>query len=359
MKLLRTGASTLRSPLRHDGPARNGLITRRETLMRGLAGAGGLMVAGLAGSGPSAAADVVSMRVGSDSPINAPHTASAVKLKEEIERQTGGRIKVTIFPDSQLGSNEAMSNSVKAGTLDAVVTDVAVMSVSVPQGDVFSLPFLFSDTQHVLRAANGEIGAKLKPLFEKAFHCEVLGWATDGARNMWNGKRPIRTPDDLKGLKMRVQPSKIQRDTYEAFGAIPTPIAFSEVYTALQTGVVDGADHAPVDMVELKLYQVTKYLTLTRHFSIVSVLIVGDKFMGKLAEADKAIVRTAGKLAADTQATAVLAAEQEAINTLKTKGVQVFDMSDPKAFVDMVQPVYKNNEARIGADLIQLARSTA
>ena len=124
--------------------------TRRGTLKGGLAGVG-LLAGGLAGIRPSIAAPVISMRIGSDSPIGAPHTASAVAMKQEIERESGGRITVTIFPDSQLGSNEAMSNSVKAGTLDAVVTDVAVMSSAVQQADVFNMPFLFADTPHALR----------------------------------------------------------------------------------------------------------------------------------------------------------------------------------------------------------------
>ena len=199
----------------------------------------------------------------------------------------------------------------------------------------------------------------LKPGFEQAFRCEVLGWATDGARNMWNGKRPIHMPADLTGLKMRVQPSKIQRDTYEAFGAIPTPIAFSEVYTALQTGVVDGADHAPVDMLELKMYQVTKYLTLTRHFSIISVLIVGNHFMNKLSDADKGIVRVAGKSGADAQVVAVLGAEKQALQTLQAKGIQIFEMADPAAFVAKVQPVYAANAGRVTPAMIDVARRTA
>ena len=334
------------------------VLTRRDSLKHSLLGAGGL-AAGFAGSHSARAAQTVSMRIGSDSPIAAPHTASVVRMKQDIERQTGGRITVTIFPDSQLGSNEAMSDSVKAGTLDAVVTDVAVMSAAVPQADVFNMPFLFSDTPHALRAASGKLGAMLKPGFEKAFRCEVLGWATDGARNMWDGKRPIRLPGDLEGLKMRVQPSKIQRDTYEAFGAIPTPIAFSEVYTALQTGVVDGADHAPVDMVELKMYQVTKYLTLTRHFSIISVLIVGDHFMSKLGEADKSIVRAAGRSGTQAQVAAVIGAEQQALATLRSKGIQIFEMADRAAFVAKVQPVYAENAGRVTPAIIDLARSIA
>ncbi len=333
-------------------------LTRRDALTCGVAGMG-LLAGGLAGIRPSLAASSISMRIGSDSPIDAPHTASAVAMKQQIERESGGRITVTIFPDSQLGSNEAMSNSVKAGTLDAVVTDVAVMSAAVPQADVFNMPFLFADTAHALRAANGTLGRMLKPGFEEAFRCEVLGWATDGARNMWNGKRPIRMPADLTGLKMRVQPSKIQRDTYEAFGAIPTPIAFSEVYTALQTGVVDGADHAPVDMLELKMYQVTKYLTMTRHFSIISVLIVGNHFMNKLSDVDRGVVRDAGKSGAEAQVTAVLGAEKQALQTLQSKGIQIFDMTDPAAFVAKVQPVYAANASRVTPAMIDLARKTA
>lgn len=154
-----------------------------------------------------AKADTITMRIGSDSPLNAPHTLSAVRLKEGVEKLTDGRVKVEIFPNSQLGDNAAMSTSVKSGVLDAVMTDVANLAISVPSADVFNLPFLFKDTSQVLRAANAEIGEKLKPRLESAFNCEVIGWATDGSRNMWNGKRPIRKPEDMQGLKMRGQSS--------------------------------------------------------------------------------------------------------------------------------------------------------
>jgi TRAP-type C4-dicarboxylate transport system substrate-binding protein len=248
---------------------------------------------------------------------------------------------------------------VKAGTLDAVVTDVAIMSAAVPEADVFVLPFLFSDSAQMLRASAGPLGVMLKPKLAKAFACEILGFSTDGAHNMWNSKHPTPMPADFAGIKMRVSPSKIQRDTYSALGAIPTPLPFSEVYTSLQTGVVDGADFAPVDMVELKLYQVTKYLTLTRHFSSLSVLIVGDKFLAKLSEADRDAVRAAGAVAVDAQTNAVFAAEKDALDTLRAKGIQIVEMADPKGFLSAVEPVYKNNEGRVSADLVALARQTA
>ena len=274
-----------------------------------------------------------------------------------MEERTQGRVSVSIFPDSQLGSNEPMTNAVKAGTLDGVVTDCAVMSSAVAEADVFNLPFLFKDTRKALAAANGEVGAILKPKFDKAFNVEVLGWATDGARNYWNGKRLIRSPDDMKGLKMRTQPSKIQRDTYTALGAIPTPISFSETYSALQTGVVDGGDHAVVDMLELKIYQVTKYMTLTRHFSIIGVMIISSKFMDKLSPEDRDIVRAAGKEAAGAQVEAVLAKEVDAVAELKAKGIEVYAPTDTSAFAERVQGVYASNEERIGKALIDRARA--
>lgn len=321
-------------------------FSRRQALGGMLAGAS---VAAVGIVHPrSSAAQTVTMRVGTDSPIGDQHSVAMVKFKQEVEAKTNGRIKVTIFPDAQLGGNEVMINSIKAGTLDGMISDVGVLTGAVPEADIFSMPFLFSNTEHALRAANGSVGAKLKPKIEAAFACEVLGWGTDGSRNMWNSKHPIRTPDDVRGLKMRVQASPIQKDTYAAFGALPTPIAFSELYSALQTGVVDGADPSVVDMISLKFWQVTKYLTLTHHFNIMDVVVVSKQFLGKLSPQDQEIVRQAGKTGGDAEAKATLDAEADMLKQLKEKGIQVFEMSDPKAFRAKVQPVYVNDADRVG-----------
>jgi tripartite ATP-independent transporter DctP family solute receptor len=264
-----------------------------------------------------------------------------------------------VFPDGQLGSNGPMTNSIKAGTLDAVVTDVTYISTAVPEADVFNLPFLYTDTAQVLRFANSPVGGRLKPKINEAFACEVLGFATDGSRNLWNSKRPIKTPADIEGLKMGVQPSRIQRDTILAFGGIPTVVAFNALYTSLQTGLIDGSDKAFADMIELKIYQVTKYLTLTSHYSIVNTLIVAKKFMDKLTPADQEVVRAAGKPAVDAQIDEILKGEKAAIALLQEKGVQVFPMENPKAFSAKMDLVYKDAADRIGADLIAQARNFA
>ncbi len=228
-----------------------GPFTRRSILKGGLGVGAGLAdwTFGIIGK---AAAAPITMRFGSDSPIGAPHTKSALVMKELLESRTSGRIEVVIFPDSQLGPNGVMTNSVKAGTLDAVVTDASFLSTAVPEVDVFNLPFLYKDVEQVLDFANGPVGAVLKPKINEAFACEVLGFATDGSRNLWNSRRPVRTPADITGLKISVQPSKIQRDAILAFGGIPTVIEFNALYTSVQTGLIDGGSTSPAGLINLE-----------------------------------------------------------------------------------------------------------
>ncbi len=343
----RFGRSAERSSMAAGRP-----LTRRNVIRGGLAlGAGTFAIA------RRAAAATLTMRFGSDSPMNSPHTSSAVALKEIVESRTSGRIAVTIFPDGQLGSNGVMTNSVKSGTLDAVVTDMSHISTAVPETDVFNLPFVYRNTEQVLRFANGPVGAGLKPKIDEAFGCEVLGFASDGSRNLWNGKHPVRTAADIVGLKMGLGSSKIQRDTILAFGGIPTVVEINALYTALQTGLVDGSDRTTSDMIALKLYQVTKYLTLTNHFSIVSVLIVSKRFMSKLSLQDQAIVREAGRSAVETQLKGIVESEKTALAVLQEKGIQILPLEDSKSFSEKLEPVYREAADRIGPALVEAARS--
>jgi TRAP-type transport system periplasmic protein len=330
--------------------------TRRNALKGGAALGAGLTCGSFGIIGKASAAPVT-MRFGSDSPIGSPHTKSALVLKELVESGTAGRVQVTVFPDGQLGGNGLMTNSIKSGTLDAVVTSISYISAAVPETDVFNLPFLYKDTAQVLRFANGPVGARLKPKIDAAFACEMLGYTSDGSRNLWNSKRPIRTPADIAGLKFGLGPSKIQRDTILAFGGIPTVLELTALYTSLQTGLVDGSDKTTTDMIELKLYQVTKYLTITNHFSIVSVLIVSKRFMDKLSPEDREIVRAAGQPAVDAQVAEVLKTEKTAIAFLQEKGIQVIPLENPKAFSGKLELVYKEAADRIGADLIEQVRN--
>jgi TRAP-type C4-dicarboxylate transport system substrate-binding protein len=229
------------------------LFTRRSTLKGGLALGAGLTV-GTFGIIGRAAAAPITMRFGSDSPIGAPHTKSALVMKELVESRTSGRVQVTVFPDGQLGGNGAMTNAIKAGTIDAVVSAVSIISPAVPEIDVFSLPFLYQDAVEALRVANGPFGTKLTPKVNAAFECEVVGYTTDGVTELYTKARPVRKPEDIVGLKVGVSTSKIQRDTILAYGGIPTVLDITANYTSLQTGLINATNKSRPDVIELKLY---------------------------------------------------------------------------------------------------------
>lgn len=305
------------------------------------------------------AADTITMRVGSDSPPGDQHTTALDKFKEIVEAKASGRISVTLFPSAQLGDNVAMNNAIKAGTLDANFTDIGVLSVGAPKVDVVSLPFLFESREQALRALYGKLGDALKPDIEKAFQAQIFGWGCDGLRNMWNARHPIHSVGDVKGLKMRVQASQVQKETYSALGALPTPIAFPELYTALQTKVVDGADLPVADMISMKFYQVTKYLSLTRHVPILDAFMVSSKFMAKLSPADADLVRDAARQASDHQAKVDADEEAQTMTDLKSKGIEIIENIDRGPFIEAVAPVYETAIKRFGdSKLIDLAKQT-
>jgi tripartite ATP-independent transporter DctP family solute receptor len=333
-------------------------FTRRSTLKGGLALGTGLTV-GTFGIIGKASAAPVTMRFGSDSPMNAPHTKSALVMKELAEKGTSGRVQVTVFPDGQLGSTQEMINSVKAGTLDATVGATSLLAPAVPQIDVFSLPFLFKDAAEALRAANGPIGAKLTPNVNAAFECEIVGYSTDGMANIYTKRHPVRTPKDMAGLKMVCNPSEIQRDTVLAFDAIPTVLGITQWYTALQTGLVDCTRANPVDAVEFKVYQVTKYIALVPLFSQPNPMLISRKFLEKLSPADQDVIRQAGPPSCQAQADATYEGEKTALTYLRDHGMVTNEVESLQAFRDKVAGVYKKAADRVGADVIDAARKLA
>jgi tripartite ATP-independent transporter DctP family solute receptor len=350
-KLVKIGAEA-------KGGSTGRALTRRSTLKGGLVLGAGATLGTFAIIGNASAAPVT-MRFGSDSPIDAPHTKSAVVMKELVERGTDGRVEVTIFPDAQLGSGTAMTNAAKAGTLDAVVIAVSILAPAVPEVDVYCLPFLYKDTDEVLRIAKSPFGAQLTPKVNEAFACEVVGYTTDGSMEIWSRKRPIKTPGDLVGMKMGISSSKIQRDTMLAFGAIPTVMGMEAFYTALQTGLLDGTTKTRPDVINVKLYQVLKYLTLGNLYTMPVMMLVSKKFLEKLSPADQEVVRAAGVSGCDAQKDAVLASEQSSLPWLKQKGIELVPIEDIGAFREKVGVVYKQAGERIGAELVAAARKLA
>jgi tripartite ATP-independent transporter DctP family solute receptor len=322
-------------------------------------GASALLSACGSGSGGGGGSGTITMKLGSDSPTTSPHTAAMLKMKKLIEDGTDGRVKCNVFANGTLGANDVMLNSIKAGTLDAMICDFPPASASVPECGVFNLPFLFSDAQHALRAAQGKLGEAIGPKIEKAYKCEVVGYGSDGNVNVLNSKRAIVDPDDLKGLKIRTQQSVVQADAFAAFGALPTPLSYTEVYAALQSGVVDGAAISPSDMVAEKFYEVSKYYTLNQMFNNTQWIGVSSSFMSKLTAADQDVVRAAGKAGGQANADATFKAESDNIALLKEKGLKVAEGQNREEFLVIAKTVWaKDAETAGGQELIDLAANT-
>lgn len=311
-----------------------------------------VLAAGLIFAMSPARAQVL-LKVGHDSPTDIPYHVAAEYFKERVERETAGRVTVQIFPNAQLGDEATLVSGLRLGSVDVAITSIAPISELVPEVELYNLPFLFRDVEHAVSVANGKIGDVLKTKIEPAIAGRVVAWGSLGERDMWNSKRPIKGAADLKGLKMRIQQSATQQQTYEALGALPTPIPFTELFTALQTGVVDGADNGPLDVLS-GFHQVTKYLTLTRHFIVLNPVMISDKALGRLGDADRTIVLTALADSAQVLTKDTVAKTEEAIKKLQTLGLEIIELTPESraGFIAAIQGVLENNASRVGGRAI-------
>ncbi|MGE5740279.1 MAG: DctP family TRAP transporter solute-binding subunit, partial [Betaproteobacteria bacterium] len=182
----------------------------------------------------------------------------------EVGERTNGRYKVQNFYSGALGAERESIEALQLGTLDLTMTSTGPVPNFVPDIAILDIPFLFRDYAHARAVLDGPIGQQMLDKFEaKGIH--ALAWGENGFRNMTNSKHPVNAPEDLKGLKMRTMENPVHIQAYRAFGIIPTPMAFTEVFTALQQGTVDGQENPLSVITSAKLDQVQKYLTLTGH----------------------------------------------------------------------------------------------
>lgn len=225
-----------------------------------------LFVASLASPPESAhAQDPIQMRIGTVAPEGTPWEKQLRGLKQHIERESGGRIRVRVFMGGSLGGEKAMVRRVAAGTLECFGGSTAALGSIVPEMNVIEAPYLFDTVEQADAALDSApVRAQLGSLAQsKGF---VFGlWAENGFRSWFTRERPIRTPGDLSGLRMRSQEARVHIATYEAFGATPNPIDVTNVLTSLQTGVVDGFDNTPLFAFATSWYQAARHLNLSQH----------------------------------------------------------------------------------------------
>ncbi|HHY35813.1 MAG TPA: TRAP transporter substrate-binding protein [Firmicutes bacterium] len=241
----------------------------------------------------------MTLRFGHEQPEDHPYHLSAVKFAELVEQKSKGRIKVEVYPNSQLGSAKAMNEMVATGQLDFDWTWSGVLESYDKNLGVIVLPYLFRDWDHVWKVMDGPIGAELfKGLEEKGI--KVIGVGLNGLDNFFS-RVPVQHPGDIKGLKVRTQQAPCISEMMSLMGAVVTPMAMGEVYMALQTGAVDGQVQTPTNMVKNKLYEVSKYCVETQFYYMVQCLCMSKKLYDSLSPGDRQIILDAAREAVEWQ----------------------------------------------------------
>src|SRR5687768_281396 len=245
----------------------------------------------------------VTLKLGHDQPSSHPYDLAAKRFAEGVERASGGRIRVSVFPSSQLGDSAEQIEGLHLGTLDLAIAAFSHASQFCSELGLFGAPYLFEDERHFAAVFDGDIGDELDRACGGRYGLRLLATLTSGDRVLFNGRRAVERASDLAGLKIRVMGGEADALTWEAFGAIPVPMPYSEVYSALQAGVIDGAENEPVSIVTNRFYEAARHIAPTRHLVLPMGLFVGDRTLASLPEADRAMLRDQAREAAQWQRT--------------------------------------------------------
>lgn len=252
----------------------------------------------------------------------------ATKFKSSFEAKVAGKHKVDLFPNGQLGSEETTINSASMGTLDFSVLAVNNITPFSPSVGILTLPYVIQSAEDAKKLVTGEVGKELAANTVRDAGVRIVGWAFSGFRVLTNSKKPVKTLADLKSLKIRVPKNEIMIASYQAWGINPTPMAWSETFTALQQGVVDGQDNPYITVSSMKFNEVQKYITNIRYVFSLEPIIVGEGvFKKQPADVQKAIL-DAGAEATEHSFKWLAETEGRIKKELTAKGMQITDPAD-------------------------------
>ena len=301
-------------------------------------------------------AEPAEVTLGGGEKLRNPYHGGALKFKEIVERDTGGKYVVDIFFGGQLYSGDReVIEALQAGAIELAITASAPLSAWEPTISVLDLPFIFPDVQTARRVLDGEIGDELLKNLER-HGIKGLSMADNTFRNLETRERTVKTPDDLKGLKIRVMRSAVFIEMFKALGASPTPMPATEVYTALQTGVIDGYEHPIFPYLTNRNYEVAKKFSWTNHSLTAAPYLMSMKVWSSLAPEVQEIVLRAATEARDLHRKYVEDINTVAKDLLKKEGV-IFTNVDNAAFKEKMAPVYAKFEDEIGKDLIDRVKN--
>ena len=273
-------------------------------------------------------------------PQTHPVHKGILEFQKALENNSKGALKVRIFPDGQLGSEREVLELLQIGSVAATKVSAATLSNFVPEYHLLGIPYLFRDKQHLFDVLEGPIG---KSILEKGskFWLRGLCYYDAGSRSFYTSDKAIRTPEDLKGLKIRVMNNQMAINMVNSMGGSATPLSYSELYTAIQQGVVDGAENNPPSFVSSNHYEISKYYTLDQHSSVPDVLLIGTKYWDKLSEEEKIWVQEAADASVRAQKKFWNESVENSMRIAKEAGVEII-IPDKSLFADKSKSVVKD-----------------
>lgn len=314
-----------------------------------------LAAAALVGMTSGASAQTV-IEVGHATTLDSHYGMGMTRFGEVLEELSDGQITVVQHPAAALGGEREMIEAAQIGTLDMVITSTGPLPNFVPETQVLDLPFLFSNYDHARGVLDGEIGQELLEKVDEAGF-KALAWTENGFRHITNSKRPIKTPEDLAGLKIRTMENPIHLRAFEALGAAPTPMSFAELFTALQQGVVDAQENPIVVIKVSNFAEVQDHLSLTGHLYSPAIILMSQDKWNNLSEEEQGWVMEAAKASVEVTRDRVSELEETGVDQLREAGMEVVTEVDREAFKEGVQPAYELYTSQFGDEMIERIRA--
>lgn len=309
------------------------------------------ITAALAAGSASAQFQDRTLRLGAATPKDHPMMQGVVTMSQCAPAKSGGKLKVQGFSDGVLGNDAQMASAARTGTLDMVNSSSSPLASVVPELGVFDLPFLLNNTKEADALFDGKAGDWFSAKMP-AVGLVNLTWWENGFRHTTNSKRPITKLDDFGGIKLRVMQNKIYIDSFNALGANAVPMAFTEVYSALETKTVDGQENPYQNIQNMKFYEVQKYLTLTKHSYSTNMLLVSKKVWDTLSPQEQAVLKECAIQSRDAVRKANREKEDASLAFLKTQGMVVNEISAPEMarIREKTKPIYESALKSVGAE---------
>jgi len=280
------------------------------------------------------------LRLSTNHAADYPTTLALDEFAKSVEEQTEGRIKIEVYPSAQLGEEQDVVEQLQIGAIDFARISLATITEFSRSLDVLILPYLYRDSAHMWNVLEGEIGDEF---LKSVTNANLIGltFYDAGARNFYNTKHDVKSVADLKGMKIRVQESKLMMGLVEALNASATPMPFSDVYNSLQTGVIDGAENNWPSFISTNHYEVAKYFTVDEHSRVPEMLIASKMVMDKLSAEDQEIIHNAARASLSAQKELWAAEEAKAEKIAKDAGVSVTYLDSNEEFQKAVEHLYE------------------